>query len=68
MEWDLGREYGAVADAYGLDTPALQRFAVEGIASTWQDDSDKRALAAEFAAALAEDATRQGLPAPRDPA
>ena len=38
MEWDLGREYRAVGEAYGLALPDLHRLAVDGIASTWLDD------------------------------
>ena len=44
MEWDLGREYRAVGEAYGLALPNLHRLAVDGIASTWLDDADRRAL------------------------
>jgi adenosine deaminase len=69
MEWDLGREYRAVGEAYGLAMPDLHRLAVDGVASTWLDDSDRRSLAVEFEAALANDPIlRQGLPVPSDPA
>jgi adenosine deaminase len=46
---DLGEEYRRVADAYRLDAATMRRIAVEGIESTWLDDSDRRALAIEFA-------------------
>ena len=69
MEWDLGREYRAVGDAYGLALPALHRLALDGIASTWLDDPDRRTLTAEFEAALGDDPIlRRGLPVPSDPA
>ena len=69
MEWDLGREYRAVGEAFGLALPDLHRLAVDGIASTWLDDSDRRTLTAEFEAALdADPILRQGLPVPSDPA
>ncbi len=69
MEWDLGREYRAVGEAYGLALPDLRRLAVDGIASTWLDDSDRRTLMAEFDSVLGKDPVmRQGLPVPSDPA
>jgi adenosine deaminase len=69
MEWDLGREYRAVGEAYGLAFPDLHRLAVDGIASTWLDDSDRSILTAQFEAALDDDPIlRQGLPVPSDPA
>ena len=69
MEWDLGREYRAVGEAYGLALPDLHRLAVDGIASTWLDDSDRRTLTAQFEAAGDDDPIlRQGLPVPSDPA
>ena len=46
MAWDLGREYRAVGEAYGLTLPDLHRLAVDGIASTWLDDADRRSLTA----------------------
>jgi adenine deaminase len=69
MEWDLGREYRAVGEAFGLDPPALHELAIDGIASTWLDDSDRRTLTAEFQAALGDGPIlRRGLPVPSDPA
>jgi adenosine deaminase len=50
---DLGTEYGRVAAAFDLDIATMGRIAVEGIASTWLDDAEKRALAAEFESELA---------------
>jgi adenosine deaminase len=52
MEMDLGREYRSVAEAYGLDTEELGRIAVDGIESTWLDETDRRALASAFEAVL----------------
>jgi len=52
MDLDIGREYGNVAGAYGLDLDELGRITIEGIESTWLDDSDRRSLASEFEAAL----------------
>ena len=52
MDLDLGREYGNVAGAYGLDLDELGRIAIEGIESTWLDDTDRKSLRSEFEAAL----------------
>ena len=52
MQWDLGREYAAVAQAYGLDVATMGQMAIAGIDSTWLDESDRRSLRAEFATAL----------------
>jgi adenosine deaminase len=49
-ELDLGEEYRRVGQAYGLDLDALSQLAVDGIESTWLDDSDRRQLAHEFEA------------------
>jgi adenosine deaminase len=53
MQWDLGREYAAVGEAYGLDVAALGEMAIDGIESTWLDEPDRRSLRAEFMATLA---------------
>ncbi|HEX2753963.1 MAG TPA: adenosine deaminase [Candidatus Limnocylindrales bacterium] len=55
MDLDLGLEYARVADAYGFDLAELGRIAVEGIESTWLDESDRRSLVHEFEAALTID-------------
>jgi adenosine deaminase len=52
MNWDLGREYQAVGEAYGLDVRALSEMALAGVDSTWLDDSDRAALRSEFRAAI----------------
>jgi adenosine deaminase len=49
---DLGDEYRDVADAYGFGVEEMGQIAAEGIESTWLDDADRRALAAEFRATL----------------
>ena len=54
MELDIGEEYRRVAAAYGLDVDELGRIAVEGIESTWLDESERAALAREFEVALLE--------------
>jgi adenosine deaminase len=56
MELDLGLEYRRVADAFGLGIDELGRLAVEGIESTWLDESDRQSLAREFEAAVRWDA------------
>jgi adenosine deaminase len=53
MELDLGLEYRNVGEALELDLAALSRFALEGIASTWLDESERATLRQEFEAALA---------------
>jgi adenosine deaminase len=50
---DLGLEYERVAAAYGWSPAEMGRIAVEGIASTWLDPSDKAALTREFEGILA---------------
>jgi adenosine deaminase len=50
---DLGLEYERVAAAYGWSATEMGRVAVEGIASTWLDETDRAALTREFEAALA---------------
>jgi adenosine deaminase len=52
MNLDLGQEYRAVADAFELGLDDLGRMAVEGIQSTWLDETDRRSLAEEFEVAL----------------
>jgi adenosine deaminase len=53
LNLDLGQEYERVADAFQIELPELSRMAVEGIASTWLDDTDRRSLVGEFEAAIA---------------
>lgn len=48
MQWDLGHEYSAVAEAYGLDISVLGQMAIDGIDSPWLDEPDRRSLRAEF--------------------
>jgi adenosine deaminase len=43
---DLGKEYAAVAEAFGLDWDAMVGIALDGVEATWLDDDDKRALRA----------------------
>ena len=52
MRWDLGREYAAVGSAHGFDVDTLATVAFEGIDSTWLDDTARRALRAQFRAAI----------------
>jgi adenosine deaminase len=54
MEWDLGREYRAVGEAFGWSTDELADLAIEGIASTFLDAADQAALTRDFRASLAE--------------
>jgi adenosine deaminase len=51
MNWDLGREYEALGAQQGFDIAELGRIAVEGIASTWLDASEKASMVREFEAA-----------------
>jgi adenosine deaminase len=53
MDWDLGREYAMLATALDFDLPTLAAIAVEGIASTWLDSSERSTLRAEFERELA---------------
>lgn len=52
LDLDLGREYRGVAEAHHLDVDELSQIALEGIASTWLDESDRTALTDEFNAVL----------------
>ncbi|MEX1263867.1 MAG: adenosine deaminase family protein [Actinomycetota bacterium] len=52
LQWDLGREYAAVGEAYGLDIAAMGEMTIDGIDSTWLDEPDRRSLRTEFRAAL----------------
>jgi adenosine deaminase len=52
MALDLGEEYRRVGEAHGLGPAEMGRLAVEGIESTWLDETDRRALAAVFEEAL----------------
>jgi adenosine deaminase len=54
---DLGEEYRRVGEAFGWDLDELGRLAIEGIESTWLDDTDKRALVADFQARLGAERT-----------
>jgi adenosine deaminase len=49
---DIGLEYRRVAEAYDLDAAEMGRIALEGIESTWLDESERRALRREFEEAL----------------
>ena len=53
MEWDLGREYQALAAAQGFDVETLAAIAVEGVESTWLDVTDKAALRRAFEVEIA---------------
>jgi adenosine deaminase len=53
MELDIGEEYRRVAEAYGLGVDEVGQLAIEGIESTWLDETDRLALVREFEAALA---------------
>lgn len=48
MDLDLGQEYRRVGEAFGLELDDLGRVAVEGIESTWLDETDRRTLRSEF--------------------
>jgi adenosine deaminase len=47
---DLAREYAACASAWGWDFDRMVDVALDGVAATWLDDSDKHALAARVRA------------------
>lgn len=53
MELDLGQEYRAVGEALGFGFEDLVDLAVAGVDSTWLDETDRRAMAAAFAAEVA---------------
>jgi adenosine deaminase len=52
MELDLGQEYRRVGEAFDLSLDDLGRLAVEGIESTWLDETDRRSMTAAFEEAL----------------
>jgi adenosine deaminase len=45
---DLGREYRSVAAALGMGWDEMIAVAIDGVAATWLDDGEKRALRADF--------------------
>jgi adenosine deaminase len=51
---DLGREYAAVADAYGWGFDEMVVVSHDGVDATWLDDDDKRALHERIDARAAE--------------
>jgi adenosine deaminase len=51
---DLGLEYQRVAEAYGLDAGVMGQLALEGIESTWLDESERRDLRQQFQRELQE--------------
>jgi adenosine deaminase len=53
MGLDLGQEYQRLGEAYGYDLEDLGKLAIEGIESTWLDDTDRRSLTLEFEQVLA---------------
>ena len=53
MDLDLGQEYRRVAEAYDLAAEDLAALAIEGIESTWLDETDRRSLRHEFEQILA---------------
>jgi adenosine deaminase len=59
MDLDIGQEYRHVAEAYSLGVDQLALFALEGIDSTWLDESDRRSLRKEFEADLRQLRTRE---------
>ncbi len=61
MDLDLGSEYRRVGDAYGFGLDELRQIAIEGIASTWLDASDRASLAWSFRVEI-EAARSKGSP------
>ena len=51
---DLGREYAAVAEAYGWGFDQMVAVAHDGVDATWLDDADKRSLHVDIDARAAE--------------
>jgi adenosine deaminase len=45
---DLAREYATCANAWGWDFDQMVSIALDGVAATWLDDDDKRALSARI--------------------
>lgn len=50
---DLGREYRSVAQALHLDFEAMAAVSLEGVAASWLDDVDRRAMRADFERSIA---------------
>jgi adenosine deaminase len=50
---DLGREYRSVARALDLDFDAMAAVSLDGIAASWLDDSDARAMRTDFERTIA---------------
>ncbi len=49
---DLGKEYRTVASALDLGFDAIAAVALDGVEASWLDESEKRTMRAEFAAAI----------------
>jgi adenosine deaminase len=54
MSWDLGREYQALGAAQGFDLATVGRIAVEGLDSTWLEETDRASMRRGFEATIAE--------------
>jgi adenosine deaminase len=52
IDLNPGKEYREVARAQGLDFDTLAAISLDGIAASWLDDADKRALHSTFKAEL----------------
>jgi adenosine deaminase len=60
---DLGKEYRTVAQAQRMSFDELAAVALDGIEASWLDDSERRALRAEFETTLAGLRTAENAPA-----
>jgi adenosine deaminase len=52
MNLDLGQEYRRVAEAFELEFEELGSMAIDGIESTWLDETDRRSMTSEFGRVL----------------
>jgi adenosine deaminase len=51
---DIGKEYRSVAQALQMPWPEMIDVSLDGVAATWLDEGDKRALRASFEAEIAD--------------
>jgi adenosine deaminase len=63
MGFDLADEYLTVADAFDYDLDDMESLSVDGIASSWASDDEKRAMRGSFVAEFDSLRREYGLPA-----
>ena len=63
MQFDIGDEYVAVADAFGYDLGTMEDLALAGVDASWASDAEKAGLRSRFLAEFDGLRAESGLPA-----